>query len=115
MVDNLSGNSTAHTIGKTTIAPTVLSTIAKLTTLEVPGVSRMADIKQLSSLDNEGVKVEVKDDLIYLDLYIIISSDHNARLIAETIQQKVRRAITEMVGMEVAEINVHIIDVDIEA
>ena len=29
-------------IGKTTIAPTVLSTIAKLTTLAVSGVSRMA-------------------------------------------------------------------------
>lgn len=115
MVDNLSENSTAGTIGKTTIAPNVLSTIAKLTTLEVAGVSRMADIKQLASLDNEGVKVEVKDDLIFLELYIIISSDHNARLIAETIQQKVRRAITEMVGMEVAEVNVHIIDVDIEA
>ena len=115
MVDNLSTNPTADKIGRTTIAPTVLSTIAKLTTLEVPGVSRMADVKQLSSLDNEGVKVEVKDDLIYFDLYIIISSDHNARLIAETIQQKVRRAVTEMVGMEVAKINVHIIDVDIEA
>ncbi len=115
MVDTLSDNSTADNIGKTTIAPTVLSTIAKLTTLEVPGVSRMADSKQLSSLDNDGVKLEVKDDLIYLDLYIIISSDHNARLIAETIQQKVKRAITEMVGMEVAHINVHIVDVDIEA
>lgn len=115
MDNNPSQNVTTDTIGKTTIAPTVLSTIAQLTTLEVPGVSRMADIKQLTSLDNEGVKVEVKDDLIYLDLYIIISSNHNARLIARTVQQKVRRAITEMVGMEVAKINVHIIDVDIEA
>ena len=115
MLDNPSDNVTIDNVGKTTIAPTVLSTIAKLTTLEVPGVSRMADIKQLPTLDNEGVKVELKDDMIYLDLYIIISSDHNARLIAETIQQKVRRAITEMVGMEVAKINVHITDVDIEA
>jgi uncharacterized alkaline shock family protein YloU len=115
MVNNFSDNLSADNIGKTTIAPTVLSTIAKLTTLEVAGVSRMADIKQLSSPDNEGVKVEVKDDLIYLDLYIIISSDHNARLVAETIQNQVSRAITKMVGMEVAKINVHITDVDIEA
>jgi len=35
--------------------------------------------------------------------------------VAETIQNKVTRAITEMVGMEVAKINVHITDVDIEA
>lgn len=115
MVDNPSKDSETNAIGKTSIAPTVLSTIAKLTTLDVPGVSRMAEVKQYPSVENEGVKLEVKDDLIYLDLYIIISSDHNARLVAETIQHKVKRAITEMVGMDVAEINVHITDVDIEA
>ena len=115
MANDPSVNTTNESIGKTTIAPTVLSTIAKLTTLEVPGVSRMAAVKHLPSPENEGVKIEVKDDLIYVDLYIIISSDHNARLIAESIQQKVNRAITEMVGMEVANINVHIVDVDIEA
>ena len=104
----------ADTIGKTTIAPSVLSTIAKLTTLAVPGVSRMAEEKLLTSSENEGVKVEIKDDQIYFDLSIVIGSDHNARLVAETIQQRVNRAITEMVGMEVAKIDVHIIDVDID-
>jgi uncharacterized alkaline shock family protein YloU len=104
-----------NTIGKTTIAPSVLSTIAMLTTLAVPGVSRMADTKPVPNADHEGVKVDVKDGRIFLDLYLIISSDQNARLVAETIQNKVTRAITEMVGMEVAKINVHITDVDIEA
>ena len=75
----------------------------------------MAEIKQLSSPENEGVKVELKDGSIYLDLYIILSSENNARLVAESIQQRVHRAITEMVGMDVANINVHIVDVDIEA
>ncbi len=115
MANDPSVNSNSEAIGKTTIAPTVLSTIAKLTALEVPGVSRMAAVKHLPSPENEGVKIEVKDDLIFIDLYIIISSEHNARLVAETIQQKVNRAITEMVGMEVANISVHIVDVDIEA
>ncbi len=46
---------------------------------------------------------------------MIISSENNARLIAEQIQERVKRQITEIVGMEVAKINVHIIDVDIEA
>ncbi|NLE84083.1 MAG: Asp23/Gls24 family envelope stress response protein [Chloroflexi bacterium] len=105
----------ADTIGNTTIAPSVLSTIAKLTTLAVPGVSRMAEDKlQITSPENEGVKVEIKDEQIYFDLSVVIASDHNARLVAETIQQWVNRAITEMVGMEVARIDVHINDVDIE-
>lgn len=103
-----------NTIGKTTIAPSVLSTIAKLTTLAVQGVSRMAEGK-VSPNDKEGVRVDVEDGLIHLDLYIILSSNQNARLIAEQIQQEVNRQITEIVGMEVANINVHITDVDIEA
>jgi len=107
---------TNEPIGKTTIAPSVISTIASLTTLAVPGVSRMSsDAIQLSFPDNEGVKLEIKDEQIYLDLYVIITSDHNARLLAETIQERVHRAITEMVGMTVARINVHITNVDIEA
>jgi uncharacterized alkaline shock family protein YloU len=103
-----------NTFGKTTIAPSVLTTIAKLATLAVQGVSRMAEGKSSPS-DQDGVKVEIKDNLIYLDLYVIISSEHNVRLIAEQIQQSVNRQITEIVGMEVAKINVHITDVDIEA
>ena len=106
---------TNEPIGKTTIAPSVISTIASLTTLAVPGVSRMSDAIQLSFPENEGVKLEIKDEQIYLDLYVIITSDHNARLLAETIQERVHRAITEMVGMTVARINVHITNVDIEA
>ncbi len=101
-------------IGKTTIAPTVLSTIAKLTTLAVSGVSRMATPVANPNVQ-DGVKVEIHDGLITLDLFIIISNKYNARLIAEQIQEHVKRQITEIVGMEVAKINVHIEDVDIEA
>jgi uncharacterized alkaline shock family protein YloU len=115
MTETLTVATKGGPIGKTTIAPSVLSTIAQLTTLAVPGVSRMAEIKQLSSLDNEGIKVDIKDDLIYFDIYIIISSHQNARLVAQTIQRRLNRAITDMVGMEIAKINVHITDVDIEA
>ncbi|NLB71445.1 MAG: Asp23/Gls24 family envelope stress response protein [Chloroflexi bacterium] len=97
-------------LGKTTIAPSVLITIARLTTLSVPGVSRLSESKSIP----DGVKIEIKDDLIDLDLFVIISSDQNARLVAEEIQKRVNRAITEMVGMEVAKIDVHITDVDVE-
>ena len=101
------------TIGKTTIAPSVLTTIAKLTTLAVPGVSRMATVNPGTNYQ-DGVKVKIDEGLITLDLQVIISSDNNARLIAEQIQERVRRQITEIVGMEVAKINIHIMDVDIE-
>ena len=108
-----------QTSGKTTIAPSVLNTIVRLTTLETPGVSRMAPIFFPSSksarTDNEGVKIVVKDSTIYIDVYVVINGEENVRVVAEAIQQRVSRAISEMVGMDVASVNVHVTDVDLEA
>ena len=101
--------------GKTTIAPSVLHTIAKLTTLATPGVSRLSIREGLANVPEDGVKVTVQGDAIEVEIYIIPGSEENVRLVAQEVQKRVTRAITEMVGMEVAEINVHIIDVDIEA
>lgn len=106
-------------LGVTTIAPSVIVTISRLNTLAVPGVSRMAPtvISRWNSTarhDNEGVKVKIVDSKIYLDLYVVIKSSENVRLVAESIQERVNRAISEIVGMEVAQINVHVTDVDID-
>jgi uncharacterized alkaline shock family protein YloU len=64
---------------------------------------------------DDGVKVTVKEDLIEVELYIIPGSEENVRLVAQTVQKRVTRAITEMVGMEVARIDVHVTDIDLEA
>lgn len=106
------------TPGKTTIAPEVLVSIAKLTTLSVDGVSRLAsmpsDVNRLFNRGvSEGVKINVDDNSVYADLYVILKKDINAREVSHSIQQKVSRAISEMVGMDVGKINVHIEDIDI--
>jgi uncharacterized alkaline shock family protein YloU len=103
--------------GKTTIAPDVLLTIARLTTLSVPGVSRLCiDPPGINRLFNrgfsEGVQIEVRDDCVYADLYIILKNDVNIRDVSRNIQQKVARAISEMVGMQVGRVNIHIEDID---
>jgi len=104
-----------ETTGKTTIAPSVLHTIAKLTTLATPGVSRLSSREGLSNVPEGGVKVVVRGDSIEVELYIIPGSEENVRLVAQTVQKRVTRAITEMVGMEVALIDVHVTDIDLEA
>lgn len=104
--------------GKTTIAPEVLLTIARLTTLSVPGVSRMsATLGGVNRLFRrgigEGVRLDIReDDHVYADLYVILKSDVNIRDVSRQVQQHVSRAITEMVGMPVGRVNVHIEDVD---
>jgi len=106
--------------GKTTIAPEVLVSIARLTALSVPGVSRLADADVLESVNrffkreqvNEGVKITVENNTVYADLFVIIEHDMNVREVSRTIQSRVARAITEMVGMEVGRVNIHVEDIE---
>jgi uncharacterized alkaline shock family protein YloU len=104
--------------GRTTIAPDVLHTIARLTTLSVEGVSRMcpAPAVKMNRIfkrgQAEGVNIEVKDDTVFADLYVVIKNNFNIRDVSLNIQRSVTRAITEMVGMRVGRVNVHVEDID---
>lgn len=105
--------------GTTTIAPEVLLTIAQLTALSVPGVSRLSHIQGAGvnrlikpSQYREGVKIDVSDDIVTVDVYIILLNDFNVREVSHNIQHNVARAITEMVGMTVDRVNIHIEDID---
>jgi uncharacterized alkaline shock family protein YloU len=103
--------------GKTTIAPDVLLTIARLATLEIRGVSRMAAvpggvswIPKRSQAD--GIRIEIEDDRVYADIYVILHHNVNVREISRNIQREVTRSISKMVGMEVGRVNIHIEDID---
>jgi len=115
MEDN--SNNNTRPPGQTTIAPGVLLTIARLTTLEIKGVSRMAPIPGSVSWMSkrsqaDGVRIEIEDDRVYADIYVIIKQDFNVREVSRNIQNSVARAISKMVGMEVGRINIHIEDID---
>lgn len=107
------------TPGKTTISIDVILTIARLTTLDVPGVSRMSRVpsRRFKSMllyrqDDDGLHIEVEDDTVYAEIYVILESDVNIREIGRNIQTAVARAITDMIGMQVGLINVHVEDID---
>jgi uncharacterized alkaline shock family protein YloU len=104
--------------GKTTIAPEVLLTIARLTTLDVPGVSRMSPVpggvnRLFKRGFGEGVRIDIRDDdTVYADLYIILENDVNIRDVSRLVQHRVARSISDMVGMQVGRVNIHIEDID---
>jgi uncharacterized alkaline shock family protein YloU len=104
--------------GTTTIAPDVLLTIAQLTTLNVAGVSRLSHVQtQVNQLlkrtqRREGVLIEVVDDVVYADIYVVLKNDVNVRDVSHNIQHEVTRAISDMVGMSVGRVNIHIEDID---
>lgn len=102
--------------GKVTIAPDVLLTIAKLSALGVPGVAHMSPIpggvnRLFQRGLSDGVRIEVKDQAVTVELHLIVQHDTNVRDISRAVQAEVARAIQEMVGMQVSSVDVHIEDV----
>jgi len=107
------------TPGKTTVSPDVLITIAKLSALSVPGVSRMAPIsggvnRLFKRGTGDGVRIETEDNTVFADLHLVLKQDVNIREVGRNVQQQVARAIQEMVGMDVGYINIHVDDIDYE-
>jgi len=105
--------------GKTTVAPDVLVTIARLSALSVPGVSRMAQVsggvnRLFKRGVHDGVRIEVEDNVIVANLYLVLKKDVNIREVSRNVQGQVARALQEMVGMDVGEIEIHIEDMDYE-
>lgn len=99
--------------GKTTVAPDVLIEIARMAALKVSGVDSMAPVtggvnRLFGRGINDGVRITIEEDIVYADLYIVLKNGINIRDVSRTIQQQVTRAITEMVGMDVGEVNIHI-------
>jgi uncharacterized alkaline shock family protein YloU len=102
--------------GKTTIAPEVLISIAKLTALSVAGVYQLTDApadvsKIFKSHKQNGVQIVVENNSVYADLYLIMNNDVNIREVSHNVQTQVGRAISEMVGMDVGKINIHVEDI----
>ncbi len=105
-------------LGTVTIAPEVLVTIARLTALKTPGVARL-DTRIMDGVNrvfkrgagNGGVKVEVEDNSVSVELHVIAEHDANMLTLGQQLQAAVSRAIREMVGMSVTEVNVYIQDV----
>ncbi len=98
--------------GKITIAPEVLETTARLTTLAVPGVASLISPPGMSRLlRHDGVKIEVSGNNVSAKLYVVTEPRVNMLTVGRQIQAEVSRAIQDMIGMQVQSIDVYIEDV----
>ena len=103
--------------GKITLAPEVLLTITRMAVLGVDGVSHFAPLptgfdRLFKHGSDNGVQLTVEDGIVYIELYIVLKTDFNVREVSRNIQAQVTRAISEMVGMEVGHVNVHIENIE---
>ncbi|HJR81841.1 MAG TPA: Asp23/Gls24 family envelope stress response protein [Anaerolineales bacterium] len=104
---------------KTTVSPDVLITITRLSALSVPGVSRMAQVpggvnRLFKRGIGDGVRIEVKDNVVTANLYLILRQNVNIREVGRNVQHQVARALQEMVGMDIGGIDIHIEDIDMD-
>jgi uncharacterized alkaline shock family protein YloU len=99
-------------IGKITIAPDVLETTARLTTLAIPGVARLISPPGMRRfLRQDGVKIDIVDESVRVTLYVVTESDVNMLNVGRQIQTEVNRAIQDMIGMNVQSVDVYVEDV----
>lgn len=105
--------------GKTTLTPDVFLTIARMAALEVEGVHAVAPVKGgmkgLLGRANEGVRMSIEDNNVFVDLFLILENEVNIREVSRNVQLTVARAITEMTGLEAGHVNIHIEDIQYKA
>ncbi len=98
------------------IADEVVAVIAGIAVSEIPGVYSMAGgfaggiTEVLSGKKNlsKGIKVEVGDKETKVDVNIIVEYGTRIPDIAFEIQNRVKKAVENMTGLKVVEVNVHV-------
>jgi uncharacterized alkaline shock family protein YloU len=99
-------------IGRITIAPDVLETIARLTALAVSGVARLAEPPGVQRLvRRDGVEIKIVGDGVWVNVHVVTNPEANMLTIGRQIQSEVTRAIQDIAGMDVESVDVHIEDV----
>jgi len=109
--------------GKTVIVDPVIAKIAGIAAREVPGVFALgggaarvvgAIRDAMGNTDlSQGVKVEVGETEVAADVTIVVEYPLPLMEVADQVRAAVAAAITDLIGMQVAEINVTVTDVHI--
>ncbi|MDM7886818.1 Asp23/Gls24 family envelope stress response protein [Curtobacterium sp. RHCKG23] len=109
------------TAGKTTIDDTVVSKVAGIAAREVNGVHSLGGgaARAIGALRDaigqrdhgQGVKVEVGEKQVAADVVIVAEYPVSLQQVADGVRSSVARALQQIVGMEVAEVNVTVQDV----
>lgn len=110
-------------LGKIEVSPTAIASLASQAVLECYGVVGMAtkdlasgivEILQPSS-HRRGVDVQVGDDLIVIDLYVVIEFGTRIATVAQNIQSAVKYTVEKALSVPVAAVNVHVQDLRVSA
>lgn len=120
MEENVNVNENQE-LGTIKISEEVVSVIAGLAATEVPGVTGMSGgvvngLSEMLGRKNlgKGVKVELGEKEVSIDLYLIV--DYGVRIpeVAWNVQENVKNAVENMTGLKVVEVNIHVQGVNMD-
>lgn len=108
-------------LGRVEIAPEVIEVIAGFASAEVDGVASMRGnfatgvAEKLGRKSHgKGIKVELGEEGIVIDVYVIMQFGISIPDVAKRIQDNIRQALFNMTALEVNEINIHVVGVQFE-
>ena len=110
-----------ESLGEVKIADEVVAIIAALAATEVEGVASMAGnitnevigklgIKNLS----KGVKVDVLEGVVTVSLALNIKYNYSIVYVTGKVQDRVKNAVENMTGLEVADVNIKVAGVEMD-
>ena len=111
-----------NNLGEVIIADEVIAVITGLAAMEVEGVASMAGdatrelisklgIKSLS----KGVKVDILEDVVTVDAAVNLKYGYNIKQVSAKVQEKVKIAIENMTGLKVADVNIRVAGIEVNA
>ena len=109
-------------IGEVQIADEVVAIIAGLAATEVNGVASMAGnitnelVSKLGMKNlSKGVKVDVLEGIVTVSLALNLKYNYSIVEVSARVQEKVKNAIENMTGLEVADVNIKVAGVEMES
>ncbi|MBA4701612.1 MAG: Asp23/Gls24 family envelope stress response protein [Ruminococcus sp.] len=109
-------------MGEVKIADEVVAIIAALAATEVEGVASMAGnitnelVSKLGMKNlSKGVKVDVLEGVVTVSLALNLKYNYSIMEISSKVQEKVKNAVENMTGLEVADVNIKVAGVEMES
>lgn len=98
-------------LGRIEISPEAIASLANHAVLKSYGVVGMASPRLTRFLNREsqrGVEVQMIDDTIVIDLYVVVEYGTRISEVAHNIMGNVKYAVEKALGVPVAQVNVHV-------
>lgn len=94
-------------LGQVKISNDVIATIAGIAALEVDGIETSTTFAD-KLLKNNGVKIQVDDDDVTLDVMIVIKHGQSIPVVASKVQENIKNTVETMTGLVVSQVNIHV-------